>query len=118
MSTPTCADDFREMMAAWSKIETTIKTAYPEASAEEVYWMTKAAMDKALGIGFDVEKRLPPAQERRLLEHHLAGASGGKPATYKALVSAGMFETDARGNILVSAKGRAYCDRWHLSIRL
>lgn len=61
--------------------------------------------------------RLPEAQERRLLTHHLTGTSGGKPATYQALVKAGMFGEDDRGNVLVTPKGREYCDKWHLQIR-
>ena len=63
-------------------------------------------------------KRIPEAQERRLLTRHLTGQCGGKPATYRALVKAGMFGTSGAGNVIVTDLGKAYCARWHLSIQL
>ena len=62
------------------------------------------------------DKRLPPAQERRLLEQHLTGQSGGKSATYNALKRAGMFAATETGNVYVTPAGKAYCAKWHMQI--
>jgi hypothetical protein len=38
-----------EMLKAWNTIEARVKAAYPNASAEDVYRLTAAAMTKAVG---------------------------------------------------------------------
>lgn len=39
-----------EMMKNWTKIEAAVMAQYPAADAEAVYEMTKAAMNKSLGL--------------------------------------------------------------------
>lgn len=39
-----------EMMSNWNKTEAAVRAAYPDASAEQVYQMTAAAMSKSLGM--------------------------------------------------------------------
>lgn len=46
----TSAADLAEMMAAWNKIESAAKAQFPHATPEEVYEITKGAMNHSLGI--------------------------------------------------------------------
>lgn len=42
--------DLKEMMAAWNTIEAAAKSQFPNATAEEIYQITKGAMNRALNI--------------------------------------------------------------------
>ncbi len=44
------ADAIAEMMKNWVKTEAAARAAAPDASDEEVFQMTKAAMNKSLGL--------------------------------------------------------------------
>lgn len=46
----TAADDIREMMNAWNKIETAARREFPGASEERIYQISANAMRYALGI--------------------------------------------------------------------
>lgn len=63
------------------------------------------------------ERTLTAEQERVLLWKHTSGAfPGQKWATIQALLHAGMLATVERGKItdvVVTAKGKAYCDANH-----
>jgi len=39
----------QEMMNNWEKIESNVRAALPSATAEQVYQLTAAAMNKSLG---------------------------------------------------------------------
>jgi hypothetical protein len=57
--------------------------------------------------------RLTPAQERRLLRKHLTGDFGpGDWRSIEALIDAGMIQIDGKW-LLVTRKGREYCDKHH-----
>ena len=47
----TLAADLKEMMAAWSKIETAARREYPKCSEEEIFEICKGAMNHALKLG-------------------------------------------------------------------
>ena len=40
----------QEMMNNWNKIEANVRAAYPDADAEQVYQLTKTAMNASLGM--------------------------------------------------------------------
>ncbi|UOF80938.1 hypothetical protein [Caudoviricetes sp.] len=46
----TIAQDLKEMMNGWNKIEAAARKQFPNASAEEIYQITSGAMKQALGI--------------------------------------------------------------------
>ena len=46
----TLAADLAEMMAGWNKIESAAKAQFPNATKEELYEITKSAMNHALGL--------------------------------------------------------------------
>lgn len=60
---------------------------------------------------------LTAAQERYLLRWHL-GQGGGSPKVAHALFAAGMLGATDRGNVVITATGRAYLDAYHLEILL
>lgn len=64
------------------------------------------------------QKRLPDAQERRLLKAHTTGDfSGPAWSTIVALIKSGMvIENTAARRLEVTPKGREYCDRHHADI--
>jgi hypothetical protein len=63
-----------------------------------------------------LERNLSPAQEKCLLRKHLTGDFPPRQiATISALVRHGMLEVIDR-HYIVSAKGREYCDAYHMSI--
>lgn len=39
-----------EMISNWTKIENTVRENFPEATDEQVYQMTKQAMNSSLGL--------------------------------------------------------------------
>lgn len=49
-SKTTLAADLAEMMAGWNKIEAAAKAQFPNATKEELYEITKGAMNHALGL--------------------------------------------------------------------
>lgn len=44
------SETIREMLAAWTKIETEARKQFPTATAEELHQIVAAAMSKAVGI--------------------------------------------------------------------
>ena len=46
----TTAQAIAEMMSAWKKIEAAMQARMPDASPEQLYQATKAAMNDALGL--------------------------------------------------------------------
>lgn len=44
------ADAIKEMLTAWTKIESKAKQQFPTASSEELYQICKSAMNHALKI--------------------------------------------------------------------
>lgn len=44
------AAQIQEMLNNWNKVEAAIRAALPNATAEEVYKLTAAAMNKSLGL--------------------------------------------------------------------
>jgi hypothetical protein len=50
MTNTDAAKAIAELMNAWNMIEARVKAAYPNASKEDVYRLTAAAMNKAVGV--------------------------------------------------------------------
>ena len=50
MQTTTFAQDLQEMMNGWNKIVAAARQQFPAASEEEIYQITKGAMQHTLGI--------------------------------------------------------------------
>lgn len=46
----TFAEDLREMMAAWNKIEAAARLEFPHVSEDKLQEICKGAMDHALGL--------------------------------------------------------------------
>lgn len=44
------ADDIKEMMKNWNDTEAKVRATFPNATEEEVFQTTKAAMSKSLGL--------------------------------------------------------------------
>lgn len=63
--------------------------------------------------------RLTPVQEALLLRKHLTGDFGGVHnfESIKILLSRKLLEQEGK-NLVVTTKGREYCDRHHLEINL
>jgi hypothetical protein len=62
-------------------------------------------------------ERLPAAQERRLLRKHLTGDFGpGTWPTIAALIKGG-YVSETQGKLIVTEKGRKYCDEHHQDIK-
>jgi hypothetical protein len=49
-SAPTFAGDLQEMMAVWNKITAAARAQFPKATEEELYQITKGAMNHALKL--------------------------------------------------------------------
>ena len=49
-SPATFAKDIAEMMRVWNSIIAKVRATFPRASEEEVYQISKGAMNKSLGI--------------------------------------------------------------------
>ncbi len=63
-----------------------------------------------------IERNLSSAQEKCLLRKHLTGDFPARQmATISALMRHGMLEVVDR-HYVVSAKGKAYCDAYHMEI--
>jgi ribosomal protein S19E (S16A) len=64
-------------------------------------------------------KRLSKPQERVLLWEHISGGVSGRFQwkTYEALEKHGMLDLSGK-NIVVTQKGRDYCDKYHIDIKL
>ncbi|WP_447639546.1 hypothetical protein [Pandoraea norimbergensis] len=44
------AEHIKEMMDNWNKTQDAVRAQFPDASDEQVYQMTAAAMNKSLGL--------------------------------------------------------------------
>jgi hypothetical protein len=44
------AEQLKEMMDNWTKTEAAARAAHPSANNEQIYQMTKEAMNKSLGM--------------------------------------------------------------------
>lgn len=65
------------------------------------------------------ERRLPKAQEAILLRYHTTGDFGKHTwASVKGLLDAGMIEETPNRKLVITRKGREYCDKWHAYIGL
>lgn len=63
-----------------------------------------------------IERNLSSAQEKCLLRKHLTGDFPARQmATISALMRHGMLEVVGR-HYVVSDKGKAYCDAYHMEI--
>lgn len=49
-TTNTAADDIREMLSAWNKIQSAARRQFPQANDEEIYRLTAGAMNHSLGL--------------------------------------------------------------------
>lgn len=63
-------------------------------------------------------KRLPKAQEQRLLCKHLTGDWGsGQWETIVALRRKRLCESNKRGDMILTDRGKEYCDEFHSQIK-
>ena len=65
------------------------------------------------------KKRLSKPMERVLLYKHLSGEfEFHRWPTVKKLIDGGYIEENCYGWLVVTEKGKAYCDNYHIDIKL